>query len=222
MPAGTESEELKMIAATRTLLLWLVFALVFTTPVWADDDDYLEGAQYQELPLAPAPLQDGRVEVVEFFFYGCPHCHSFEPYLEEWLKTNADNVAFTRVPAIFNGRWEALARAYYTAEILGVMDKIHTPLFDAIHKDHKNIFGQEAIREFFVAHGVSAEDFDNTFSSFAVHNKIRQARQLQQRYRIQGVPTMVIGGHYVTNATMAGSHTEAVKVTNYLIKKEKG
>lgn len=207
--------------ATRLMALWLVCTLALTAaPAWADDD-YLEGAQFQELPLAPAPLRDGKLQVVEFFFYGCPHCYQFEPYLEEWVRKNANDLAFTRMPAMFNDSWEPLARAYYVAETLGVLDRIHTPLFDAIHKERKKLFNKQAIREFFVARGVSATDFDDAYSSFAVHNKIRQARQLQQTYRIHGVPTMVIGGRYLTNATLAGSHPEAIDVTDYLIRKMK-
>ena len=140
------------------------------------------------------------------FWYGCPHCYHLEPLVEEWLASKPDDVEFVRMPAVLGPNWELYGKAYYTAELLGVLDKVHPALFDAIHKDKKKIRDEAALQKLFVKQGVSAEDFRNTFSSFAVNVKLNNAKQMTKRYAITGVPTVIINGKYSTSASQAGSN----------------
>lgn len=175
------------------------------------------------IELKPAqPTQTGnKIEVVEVFWYGCPHCYSFEPFLEEWLKTKPEDVQLVRLPGVLNQGWIPHAKAYYTAEKLGMLDKTHRSLFDTIHKAKKQVFTDEQIRDFFVSHGISAEEFTRTYNSKEVEAKIRQAYFLARDYKLTGVPSLVINGKYVTSPSHAGSTEEAINVVNALIEKER-
>lgn len=162
-----------------------------------------------------------KIEVLEFFWYGCPHCYKFEPYLQQWKKDLPADVVFIRVPAIFNAKWEIHARAYYTAELLGIVEQIHTPLFKAIHDQRQPLFTQQTLAQFFAQFGVSEQMFNNSFNSYAVNNRIEQAKRLLAAYRIDGVPTMIVNGKYTTSATLTGSHARAIEVVDRLIEKER-
>lgn len=166
----------------------------------------------------PQPTTDpARIEVVEMFWYGCPHCFQLEPLIEEWQAKQPEDVNFVRVPAVLSPRWELLARAWYTAELLGVTDRIHKALFDEIHVKRNRINSEPALRTFFVQQGVKGEDFDNTFNSFGVAAKVNRARQLTANYGIRGVPSMIVEGRYRTSATEAGSHERMLEVVDYLV-----
>jgi thiol:disulfide interchange protein DsbA len=180
-----------------------------------------EGIEYQRV-VPPQPTETGdKVEVLELFWYGCPHCYHFEPLLDKWLQMKPANVEFRRMPAIFsNPTWELHARAYYAAEALGVLDKIHRPLFDALHTQNRDLSTEAALMAFFAEHGVSNEDFQRAFNSFYVRNKTNQAKVLTDRYGIEGVPTIIVNGKYRTGGTSAGTLEDALNVVNYLIKKE--
>ena len=180
-----------------------------------------DATQYVELKPAQPTQTGDKIEVVEVFWYGCPHCYSFEPFLEEWLKTKPDDVQFIRIPGVLSQNWIPHAKAYYTAEKLGVLDKTHRALFDTIHKDKKPVFTDDQIKDFFISHGVTEADFTKTYSSKEVDAKIRQAYFLARDYKLTGVPSFVINGKYVTSPSHAGSAEETVKVINALIEKER-
>lgn len=171
-------------------------------------------------PVQPTSSGD-KIEVVEMFWYGCPHCYQFEPHVKKWKKSLPKDVSFKRVPAIFNDKWALHARAYYTAEALGVLDKIHAPLFDAMHKRNQRLDDQAKLADFFASHGVSKEQFNSTFYSFAVNSKVNWAKHLTNAYKIDGVPTMIVQGKYRTSASLAGGHKEVIQVVNELIAKER-
>lgn len=194
------------------------FALFFI--FMANAQAWDEGIEYRAIDPA-VPTQTGdKIEVVELFWYGCPHCFRLEPLLNKWKKSKPANVEFIRVPAIFNKRWELHAKAFYTAEVLGILDKIHTPLFDEIHVKKKHLHSKADVKEFFVKHGVSAEDFDNTFDSFMVNIKVNRAKDLTKRYGIDGVPSLVVNGKYLADGPMASGHSNLMKILDFLIKKE--
>jgi thiol:disulfide interchange protein DsbA len=182
-----------------------------------------EGFEYQAIS-PPVPLtqgeSNGKIEVIEMFFYGCPHCFRAEPMVNKWLKSKPDFVNFTRMPAIFRDSWEPLARAFYTAQALGVLDRIHEPLFNSIHIKQQKNFTKEAIRAFFISQGVSAADFDKTYNSFQVANQVARAKDLGKRFKIQGVPAFVVDGKWRTNGTMAGGLENIPEVLNTLIRKQ--
>jgi thiol:disulfide interchange protein DsbA len=170
-------------------------------------------------PAQPTQNQD-KIEIIEFFWYGCPHCYSLEPLMVEWLKTLPDNVEFIRQPAIFNSLWGKHAKAYFVAESLGVLDKIHEDFFDAVQNKKQKLASEDQLAQFFVAHGVDKTKFHDTFNSFLVDAKVRQAQSMAPRYGITGVPALIINGKYKTSGPIAGSHEEMIKVMNKLIEQE--
>jgi thiol:disulfide interchange protein DsbA len=207
----------------KTVSRWLLILLMpFYVMTAYAAGNYTEGREYTRLSSPQPVTTDGGIEVVELFWYGCPHCYHLEPYVENWLKDKPDDVEFVRMPAILGRNWELLAKAYYTAELLGVLDRIHPELFDAIHERKEKITDESALRAFFVKHGVSAEDFDRTFKSFAVNVKTNNARLMTRRYAITGVPTLIVNGKYSTGPSMvAGANDSVMEVVDYLVAQER-
>ena len=179
-----------------------------------------EGKNYKKLAQPQTTADASKIEVVELFWYGCPHCHKFQVHIEKWLKTKPANVNYIRMPAILREEWSLHARAFYAAEILGVLDRIHSPLFDAIHIEKRRLFTEAKLMQFFKEHGVSNDDFRNTFHSFAVDSKVRRARQMTGRYQTRGTPAVVINGKYVTGPGMAKGFDNMIKIIDVLVKKE--
>lgn len=206
----------------KNILVFLLALLAAPLSFAADNKAPDEGIEYQ-LVTSPQPTNTtGKVEVVEFFWYGCGHCFMFEPHISGWLKKKPENVEFIRIPAALNPGWEIHARAYYTAEVLDALNKIHEPLFNAIHVEKRKLNDETALAAFFAEHGVPEADFRKTFHSFAVETKLRRAMSLAQRYGISGVPTIIVNGKYRTDAGMTGSYENLLQVMNYLIQKESG
>lgn len=172
--------------------------------------------------LSPAqPVQNPeKIEVIEFFWYGCPHCYSLEPAMNAWLKTKPANVEFTRQPAIFSDLWGKHAKAFFTAEALGVVEKVHADFFDAIQNKKQKLIAEEDLAKFFAAHGVKDEDFRAAYNSFLVDAKMRQAETMAARYGITGVPALIVNGKYRITATTAKSQENMLNITNQLIQQE--
>ncbi len=168
----------------------------------------IPGKQYVEVTRPVSPTDPKKITVEEFFSYACSHCNAFEPKVQSWLKHKPADVDFVRVPdALGRTTWENFSRAYYVAQILGVVDKIHEPMFTAIWVEGRQLNDMAAIRSFFAqTAGVKPEDFDATASSFTVDGKLRAAEVLQRDYEIEGTPTFVVGGRYKI-ATMDESMT---------------
>ena len=196
----------------QTIFLFLLFS--YTALLKA------ETTGYETLSPAQPTQHADKIEVIEFFWYGCPHCYSLEPSMQQWLKTLPPNVEFIRQPAVFNEQWGKHAKAYFTAEALGVVDKIHADFFDAIQNKKETLETEDQLAKFFVAHGVDEKQFRETYNSFLVDSKMRQAPLLASRYGITGVPAVIINGKYKTNGPLAGSHEKMIDVMNTLIKKE--
>jgi thiol:disulfide interchange protein DsbA len=201
---------LKKIAHTSLLILSLFCSMSLKA----------ESVGYETLSPAQPTRNPDKIEVIEFFWYGCPHCYSFEPLLESWVKNLPKNVEFVRQPAIFSDLWGKHAKAYFTAEALGVVDKTHADFFDAIQNKKQNLETEDQLAKFFVAHGVSEADFHNAYSSFLVDSKMRQAATMAGRYGVTGVPAIIINGKYKTNGPLAGSQEKMIEVMNQLIEQE--
>jgi len=180
---------------------------------------YTEGVDYKKLTQVPTDAGD-KIEVLEFFWYGCPHCYSFEPYLNAWKKTKPANVEFVRVPAIFRPDWEVQARTYYALTNMGVIEDLHGKIFTAINKDKKRLNKKELLTDFVVKNGVDRKKFEEEYNSFAVDSMVRKAKKKQTAYKIQGVPSVAVNGKYLTSGSMSGSYDNLVKIVDYLIKKE--
>lgn len=171
------------------------------------------------IQIAPQPTEvQGRVEVTEFFWYGCPHCYALEPVLNRWLKTLSSDVNFRRVPALFpSGKWAPGARLYYALEALGAESRLRGALFDAIHTDALNYTDETEMADWLAKQGVERAAFSSVYRSEAVEGKVRQALELTQAHAVRGVPTVVVAGKYLTSNTMAGSDDALPGVIDRLI-----
>lgn len=198
--------------------LTLLALLLLAPPGFAA---FEEGVQYQKIATPQPIASDDKIEVLELFWYGCPHCYHLEPELDAWLEKKPDDIEFVRVPAVLGPSWELLARGYYTAELLGVLEKIHEPLFERLHKQRKTIRDVSELKAFFEEQGVSGADFDKTYNSFAVVTRTNRAKEAHSRYGVTGVPTLVVDGKYRTSASMAGSNEKMLEVVDFLIDKER-
>ena len=159
----------------------------------------------------------GKIEVREFFWYGCGHCFTLEPYMQTWLRQLPKDVNFVRTPAAMNPVWEMNARGYYVSEALGVRKKTHLPLFHAIHDKGQQIFDQQSQAKFFVKYGVPEAKFNSMFNSFAITSKISQAKQLARQYQLTGVPAVVVNGKYIVQ----GDNGKVIQVVNNLVDQER-
>lgn len=196
-------------------------AVAFILAVFFSAVSSLAQAEGYEVLATPQPTQNpDKVEVIEFFWYGCPHCYHLEPDLNKWLKTKPDNVEFIRQPAIFSSLWEKHAKAYFTAEALGVVDKVHADFFDAIQNKKQKLETEEQLLKFFSEHGISETDFRNAYNSFPVDYKVRQAKTMAARYGVNGVPAVIINGKYRTSGPLAKTQQNMIDVMNRLIAKE--
>lgn len=201
----------------KALLALVLAALAVTAPA---ADEFTAGRHYDLVtPAQPTGTED-KIEVVELFWYGCPHCYTFEPHIEKWLETKPDYIEFVRMPAVFARNWEVHARAYYAAEQLGVLDRIHRPLFDALHQQKRELFTEEALAAFFAEHGVEPEDFRTAYDSFAVDSKARAAIAATRNYGITGVPAVVVNGKYRSSARSTGTYENLLKLVEHLAAKE--
>lgn len=177
-------------------LLLILLACVLPMAIHAADSPlFQEGKDYVRVSTPVPPATPGKVEVVEMFWYGCPHCYDLEPVTEEWLKRKPENVVFMRVPVAFGATWEPGARAYYAAEALGVLDKLHPALFDAFHKRRK-LSTEDELAAFFAEHGVDQDAFRKAYKSFQTETQLRRGNQLAQRYGLKGVPAVIVNGKY--------------------------
>ena len=178
----------------------------------------VEGTHYKRLAQpAPVSAPAGKIEVVEFFSYGCPHCYSLEPTLEAWAKRLPPDVVFKRVPVGFNALYENYQKIYYALEAMGEVDKMHAKVFNAIHQQRQRLDKEADIAAFMTANGVDGAKFLEQFKSFSVQAKVRQAKQLSEAYKIDGVPTMGVQGIYLTSGSLAGSNERALAVTDSLV-----
>ena len=161
----------------------------------------------------PLPVESGnKIEVLEFFWYGCIHCYNLEPKLETWLKALPKDVEFRRVPAIFNERWAHDASIYYAIDALGLLDKLHRPLFDAIHRDRLRTDRWQELSAWLQKQGVDAQKFESTLKSFGVQGKTKRAIRLTADYKIDGTPSMAVHGRYTVRSSdaMLGTVNELV------------
>lgn len=185
---------------------------------------FKEGTNYVKLvPAQPTSVAPGKVEVVEVFWYGCGHCFALDPAIESWRgKGKPANVEFLRVPAMWNETTRMHARVFFTAELLGKLEALHTPIFREINVKGNPLNTVDKIAAFFRANGVSDDDFQKAFSSFAVENKLQRADFLNRRYRIESVPTLIVNGKYKTAVSDAGGEPQLFTLINELAAHESG
>ena len=175
-----------------------------------------EGRDYKRVET-PVPVAEGKLEVVEFFGYWCPHCNAFEPALDAWVKKLPATVTFRRIPVAFSPGQEPLQRLYYAIEAMGQVDALHHKVFAALHVDRKRLNTESEILDWAKTAGVDTTKLGDTMKSFAVATKLRQSKQLADGYRIEGVPTLGIQGRFMTSPSIAGTPERALAVADALI-----
>ena len=177
----------------------------------------VEGRDYKKVE-SPVAVPAGKVEVVEFFGYWCPHCNAFEPQLDAWArKLDAAQVSFRRVPVQFNAAHEPYQRLYYALESLGLVDSLHRKVFNAVHVEHKQFIKDADVQAWATSVGADGAKIVEAMKSFSVATKLRQARTLVDGFRIDGVPTLGIQGRYMTSPSIAGGPDKALAATDALI-----
>ena len=174
-------------------------------------------APYVELANPVPVAEPGKIEVVELFWYGCPHCYAFEPVINPWVEKLPSDVNFVRTPAALNAVWESNARGYYVAEMRGLVEKTHGPLFAAIHVDKQRLHDQKSLAKFYSRFGISEKDFNGLYSSFPIEGQVARSRTLAIRYQLSGVPAIVVNGKYL----VPGEGARTIQVVNALIAKER-
>lgn len=197
----------------RLLMVLALLGASFTAQAQGQIKPYLELTQ-------PLPTGGEGIEVIEFFWYGCSHCYAFEPYIERWLKELPADVKFRRVPAMFNRQWAEAGRVYYTLESMNLLDRLHRPLFDAIHQQHLRITNESQLRDWLSRQKVDVDKYFATAQSFTVEGKLRRAAALTEGSKITGVPALLVNGRYLVSAEI-GSQTEMLQVTDALIERER-
>ncbi len=182
---------------------------------------YQEGTHYHTLATPqPTEVSTGKVEVVEIFSYACVHCANFEPFIAAWKRDMPEQAEFRGLPAVFSPSWEPFARAYYAAQALGELDKLHNPLFKALHVDKERLTTVELIADFAAKHGIDREAFIAAANSSTTDVKIRRGQEQMQKYQIEGTPSIVVAGKYRV-PTVSG-YQEMLQVVNFLVAREAG
>lgn len=171
-------------------------------------------ADYRTLEGARPGDDPDTIEVIEFFWYGCPHCYNFEPHIQRWKQDLPEGVEFRLMPAVFSPSWELHGRAFYAASVMGVLDRFHEPMFRAMHEEGRRLDTEAKLGAFVADLGIDRQQFIDTMGSFAVDAKIRRAKSLQKAYGISGTPSIVIDGRYVTSGSLAGSFDRMIAVIN--------
>lgn len=201
----------------RPLAVFLVACIAATAP----GAEYEEGVHYQKLPVAVETRDPDKIEVVEIFSYACIHCYRLEPLLEAWQRTQPDDVDFYRLHLVTR-RLQAFAQTFFAAEALGVLERVHQPLFAAIHDYGIDVSRPQYARRLFLREAdVDEERFQKAFDSFGVQGRVRQADALARAYKVMATPTLVVNGRYVTETAMAGSPQAMFLVANHLVAKER-
>jgi thiol:disulfide interchange protein DsbA len=173
-------------------------------------------ANYGKLEPQQPTDGSGKIEVIEFFWYGCPHCYALEPAVNNWVKGAPKDVVFKRIPATTGG-WEELARVYYTLETMNLLEQYHQKVFDAVHKDRLNLGNKKVREEWLAKNGIDPAKYAETEKSFTVATKLQRSKQLTYAYKVDSVPRVFVNGKYYTGAELAGSQANIFTVVDQLI-----
>jgi len=203
--------------------LLLAFGLLALLPLaaCAQEETYVEGTHYDLVSPALRTRDPGKIEVLEFFWYGCGHCYNFEPLLTQWKKTLPDDVNFVPSPAMWNAPMGLHAQAFYAAQALDVLDTVHSALFAAMNVDKKRLGSEGEISQVFKANGVDEEAFSRAFKSFGVTSQVKQSEARARSAKITGTPEMVVAGKYRISTRKAGTQAAMLKIADFLIEKER-
>lgn len=202
----------------RLLFAALVAGALTLQPALAADP--VEGRNYHRLHMPQPTEANGKVEVIEFFWYGCPHCAKLEPLLEAWVKRLPADVSFKKVPAILSERWAPGARLYYTLEAMNLLDRLNAAVFDALINQRINLNDETILLDWVAKKGIDRKAFADTYKSFSVEAKVRKAAEMTQEYGFSGVPALVVGGRYSPGPELQ-SYEHLLQVADFLIAKNR-
>ena len=203
----------------KRLAMYFLGALAWFAVTAAGAADLVEGKTYHRIPN-PQPTETGRkIEVIEFFSYGCPHCSDLEPILQAWMQKLPPDVQFRRVPVMFQQRWEALAKIYYTLDAMGDETRLSPEVFKAVHVNGVPLYQDKAFFDWAASQGLDRTRVAEIYGSFAVSSKFNRAKALAQAYNIQSVPTIVVDGKYLTASDRVGTHAAMPPVLDALVAK---
>ncbi len=194
-------------------VLWAPLAAAQGMSLWE------EGKHYERINPAQPTSSGDKVEVVEVFSYACVHCANFEPHIQAWKKTMPENAKLIQMPATWNQVYALYARAYYTAQVLKAPLEAHLALFDALHRDRKQMRDLSDLAEFYEGFGIDPETFEKTAESFAVETSLKRASTMVPRYGVRGTPAMIVDGKYRFNVQSAGSEKASMALLDYLVDK---
>ncbi|MES2945325.1 MAG: thiol:disulfide interchange protein DsbA/DsbL [Pseudomonadota bacterium] len=213
-----QRREFSISGATVAAAATLSSGLVLSTSAQAQGKAPQEGTDYLLLDK-PAPVEApaGKIEVVEFFWYSCPHCNRFEPQLEAWIKQAPKDVYIRRAPISFRPDFEPQQRLYYVLESMGKVEELHKKVFYAIHVEKQLLNTADTIFAWAEKQGIDKAKFVEAYNSFPVVTKVRKATQLQDSYKVDGVPALGVAGRYYTSGSVAQTMERALLVTDYLV-----
>lgn len=204
----------------RLLAVAVLFAGISFTAVSVARAELVEGRDYTVLQN-PQPTHSGNhIEVIEFFWYGCPHCYQLHPYIKAWSKRMPKDVSFRYVPAIFRPNWIPGARIFYALEVLGARDKLHDKVYDAINLDKIDLTKEDVLFDWVAKQGVDRQKFIDAYNSFSVQNQdVPRSTNMSKSYGLTGVPAVVVDGKYMTSGRMGGTPQDTIKIMDELIEK---
>lgn len=200
-------------------LLWPLASLASPNTVFQENKDY----SVLSHPVSTDANAPGKVQVIEFFSYGCPACNHFEPSLEKWLAQKPKYVVFKRIPVMFEPGWDVYAKAYYIADAMGQVNQLTPKIFDAIHQKNQDLASFNAMQQFFNQHGINASTFDNAYNhSPAIDLMLKESNQAMQNYQVLEIPTIIVANQYKVNPSMVkGDNQKMLKIIDYLIQKSR-
>ena len=213
------------------LLFIFITAMVVKTTIAGEEDhsghdhantgEFQVGQHYHNIsPAVSTNVSTGKVEVLELFWYGCPHCFEFEKFLKDWKQNKAENVEFIRMPAVLNRGWIPHARAFYALETMGEIERLHPIIFEAIHTQGRRLRDMDSMARFFSQHGIDPDEFKKAYDSFYVEAKVKRSNQLVREYGSSAVPTVIINGKYRTSAGDAGGYERLLQLIDHLTEQE--
>jgi len=181
--------------------------------------EIVEGRDYTVLTNPQPTLKDDSIEVIEFFWYGCPHCNHLHPHIKAWLGTIPDDVYFSFIPGILRSNWVSGAKIFYAMATIGATEILHDRVYEAIHRDKINLANESVLFDWVEKQGVEREKFENAYKSFAVQNHVAKSTQMTRQYQLTGVPALVIDGRYMTSGKRGGTPQETIMILEKIIDK---
>jgi len=199
-------------------LVFLFVGISFTT--FGVRAEVVEGRDYTVLQRPQPTQSDNNIEVIEFFWYGCPHCYQLHPHIKAWLKRMPKDVSFRYVPAIFRPNWVPGAKIFYALGVLGARDRLHDKVYDAIHVDKIDLNKEDVLFDWVAKQGIDRQKFIDAYNSFSVQNQdIPRSTNMSKSYALTGVPAVAVDGKYVTSGRMGGTQDDTIRIMDELIEK---